>query len=63
MTVVPFKPRAPVPALRDVASAVRSGQRGPALTGRLIVVGGGKGGTGKSLVTVNLAALASLRGL
>ncbi len=62
MSVVPFKPEGLGPGFRNVSSAVRAGQRGPALAGRLIVVGGGKGGTGKSLVTANLAVLASLQG-
>lgn len=47
---------------RDVASAVLAGQRRLALSGRLIVVGGGKGGTGKSVITANLGVLRSLTG-
>ena len=62
MSVVPFRKTGVTSPLRDVASAVRAGRRGPAPEGRLIVVGGGKGGTGKSLVTLNLAVLASLQG-
>ncbi len=62
MSIVSFKPKGLGPGFRDVSSAVRAGKRGPALAGRLIVVGGGKGGTGKSFVTVNLAVLASLQG-
>jgi len=62
VSIVPFKKRAVTPACRDVASAVRAGQRGPAPTGRLIAVGGGKGGTGKSVFAANLAVLGSLRG-
>ena len=62
MSVVPFKRRLETPAGRDVASAVRAGQRDPGGAGRLIVVGGGKGGTGKSLIAANLAVLFSLQG-
>ena len=62
MSVIPFKPQGLGPGLRDVSSAVRAGQRAPTLASRLIVVGGGKGGTGKSFVTANLAVLASLQG-
>ncbi len=62
LNVVPFKKRSDAPAARDVASAVHAGQLDPAGAGRLIVVGGGKGGTGKSLIAANLALLASLQG-
>jgi flagellar biosynthesis protein FlhG len=48
--------------MRDVASAVRAGLRGPEGGSRLIVVGGGKGGTGKSVVAANVSVLASLGG-
>ena len=61
LSIVPFRKRTTTPASRDVASAVRAGQRRPAQAGRLIVVGGGKGGTGKSLLAANLAVLGSLR--
>ena len=62
MSVVPFKPKGLGPGFRDVSSAVRAGQRGSAAANRLIVVGSGKGGTGKSFITANLAVLASLQG-
>jgi flagellar biosynthesis protein FlhG len=63
VSIVPFKKKSrPSPAFREVSTAIRAGQMGPARAGRAIVVGGGKGGTGKSLITANLAVLASLRG-
>ncbi len=63
MSVVPFKRNVAEGGrvTRDAASAIRAGQKGPAAAGRVIVVGGGKGGTGKSLITANLAVLGSLR--
>ncbi len=51
------------PGPRDAATAVLAGlSRLPGLDGRLLVVGGGKGGTGKSVVTANLGVLGSMRG-
>ncbi len=61
MSVVRFR-KSGVPGCRDVSGAIRAGLQGRAQGGRAIVVGGGKGGTGKSLITANLAVLASLRG-
>jgi len=60
--VIPFGPRPAVPPPRDVASAIRAGQCSGVESCRLIVVGGGKGGTGKSLLTANLGVLAALAG-
>jgi len=60
VSVVRFR-RSPASG-RDAADAIRAGRSWLAGGGRAIAVGGGKGGTGKSLITANLAVLASLRG-
>ncbi len=63
MSVIPFNKRTGTPTgPRDVASTIRAGRRGQGSSARLIVVGGGKGGTGKSLMAANLAVLGSLQG-